>query len=96
MNYTISAALLALGSTLVGSWFVARWFPIRPADLRAYLTARAGRLIARAVIVLVVIGIGIETFDAAPVAVTVGALAGWLIAAGAETKRLADAGRTQS
>ena len=82
---------LAFAATWVGCLLLARALPLCRAPFGAYMTRRGLRMIGRTVIVLTVIGAGVGPLGAQPVAVVVGGLAAWLVAAGVEARRMAGA-----
>lgn len=95
MTAWLTGLACSLAATFAGCLLIERWFPLRSHELRGYLVARSARMIGRAVIVLATIGLAIEAFLGPPVAVTLGALAGWVLAAGSEALRLQRADRTR-
>ncbi len=80
---------LAFAATGAGCAGLALALHVPPAPFGEHMTRRGLRMLGRTTIVLLVIGVGIAVFRARPAALMLGALAAWLLAAGAEARGVA-------
>ncbi|MBP7148288.1 MAG: hypothetical protein KBD01_12130 [Acidobacteria bacterium] len=82
-------AAAALGAVALAGFAVGRAVPVPRRPLERYVRARLLRMAARAAAALAVVALGIGAFGGRPLAVTAGAVVGWLLVAGWEARALA-------
>jgi hypothetical protein len=87
----LTGPLIDLFASFAVTWLlsagVARAFPVESGDFARHLRARLIRMLARTLIVITTLFVGIGPWDRSAAAVTVGGLAGWLVDAGREAWR---------
>jgi hypothetical protein len=79
--------LAAFAVTWLGGLALARVIPVPSGDFVRHLRARVVRMLGRVVILVTTLIVGIGVWDRGAAAVTIGALAGWLVDAGREAWR---------
>lgn len=79
---------------LVGCQLLERAVPLRREPFAVHMRVRTLHLMGRIAVVLLTVAVALSLFRRDAVAVTVGAIGGWLVSAGVETWRMGRTGRS--
>ena len=94
----MNSALVDFAGTFLvvyaGCWVLGRAIPLRREPFEAHMRVRTMHLMGRIAVVLLTAAVALALFRWDAVAVTVGAIGGWLVSAGVETWRMGRVGRT--
>jgi hypothetical protein len=89
MSGSLAGLLGALTVSALGCLAISLAVPVPPAPFGRHLARRVVRILARAVVVLGVLAVGVGPLEGEPAALTAGALGGWAVAAGREAWQMA-------
>ncbi len=73
---------------LVGCQLLERAIPLRREPFEAHMRVRTMHLMGRIAVVLLTVAVALSLLRRSPVAVTLGAIGGWLVSAGVEAWRM--------
>ncbi|RMF76539.1 MAG: hypothetical protein D6738_01285 [Acidobacteria bacterium] len=86
MTAPLIDCVLAFAATGAACFVLGALVPLSRAPFGSHMTRRGLRMLGRALVVLAVVGAGVGPLGGRPAAVVIGAIAGWLLAAGAEVR----------